>query len=112
MYWRRNARTGVLVSKEMTQVSPPRLLLLVDSFVAGDQLKELAEIEQTIAMAASLGGGTALEAGLSVGLRVWDGLDLSSAQSRQAATARSAEHSGAAAAQYFRRHRPAHGIDP
>src|SRR6185312_7005382 len=27
--WRRSARTGVLVAKEMTQVSPPRLLLLV-----------------------------------------------------------------------------------
>src|SRR5207244_4101326 len=33
IYWRRSARTGVLVSKEMTQVSPPKLLLLVDTFL-------------------------------------------------------------------------------
>ena len=33
IYWRRSARTGVLVAKEMTQVSPPRLLLLVDTYI-------------------------------------------------------------------------------
>ena len=33
IYWRRSARTGVLVAKEMTQVSPPKLLLLVDTNV-------------------------------------------------------------------------------
>ena len=29
IYWRRSARTGTLVSKEMSQVAPPRLLVLV-----------------------------------------------------------------------------------
>ena len=33
IYWRRSARTGALVAKEMTQVSPPRLMLLVDTFL-------------------------------------------------------------------------------
>src|SRR3954470_16791475 len=31
--WRHSARTGELVSKEMTHVSPPRLMLLVDTYV-------------------------------------------------------------------------------
>src|SRR4051812_25794139 len=31
IYWRRSARTGVLVSKEMTQVSPPKLMLVIDN---------------------------------------------------------------------------------
>jgi uncharacterized protein (DUF58 family) len=33
IHWRRSARTGTLVAKEMTQVSPPRLLILVDTYL-------------------------------------------------------------------------------
>ena len=67
IYWRRSARTGVLVSKEMTQVSPPKLLLLVDTYVRDRSVAEHVAVERTIAMAASL-AAHALEAGLMVGL--------------------------------------------
>jgi uncharacterized protein (DUF58 family) len=67
IYWRRSARTGVLVSKEMTQVSPPKLLLLVDTFLTGRSSAEHVAVERTIAMASSL-ASHALEAGLMVGL--------------------------------------------
>src|SRR5205085_7076654 len=33
IYWRRSARTGVLVAQEMTQVSPPRSIVLVGTYV-------------------------------------------------------------------------------
>jgi uncharacterized protein (DUF58 family) len=33
IYWRRSARVGTLVSKEMTHVSPPRIVALVDSYL-------------------------------------------------------------------------------
>ena len=74
IYWRRSARTGVLVSKEMTQVSPPRLLLLVDTFVRDRSVDEHVNVEKAIAMAASL-ASHALEAGLMVGLYAWGGSD-------------------------------------
>lgn len=75
IYWRRSARTpGLLVSKEMTQVAPPRLLLLVDTFVRQTAIPELAAVERTLAMAASL-GSQALDEGLAVGLCAWNGTD-------------------------------------
>lgn len=70
IYWRRSARTGVTVAKEMTQVSPPRLILLLDTHVAERTTERHAGVERSIAMAASL-ANYALEAGLSVGLFVW-----------------------------------------
>jgi uncharacterized protein (DUF58 family) len=72
IYWRRSARTGVIVSKEMTQVAPPRLLLLVDTFLTDRSAAEHVAVERTIAMAGSL-ASAALEDGLSVGLFVWTG---------------------------------------
>src|SRR4051812_3243881 len=73
IYWRRSARTpGVLVAKEMTQVAPPRLLLLVDTFVPERTLAAHADVERAIAMAASV-ASQALETGLSVGLFTWSG---------------------------------------
>ncbi len=72
IYWRRSARTGALVAKEMTQVSPPRLMLLVDTFLQERSRPEHAAVERTIAMAASL-ANDALDAGLSVGLCAWSG---------------------------------------
>ncbi len=65
IYWRRSARTGVLVSREMTQVSPPRIVVLVDTQL-GPDAADAASVERTIAMAASL-AHAALERGMSVG---------------------------------------------
>jgi uncharacterized protein (DUF58 family) len=70
IYWRRSARTGVLVAKEMTQVAPPRLLVLVDTYLANRTRSEHAQVEKTIAMAGSL-VSAALEQGLPVGVYGW-----------------------------------------
>jgi len=72
IYWRRSARAGTLVSREMTRVSPPRVLLLVDTLVPERTLEEHALVERSIAMAASL-AAVALDQGLLVGLCVWSG---------------------------------------
>jgi uncharacterized protein (DUF58 family) len=73
IHWRRSARTpGVLVSKEMTQVAPPRLMLLADTFIQQAIPKEQAAVEKSLAMAASL-ADRALENGLAVGLCAWGG---------------------------------------
>ena len=72
IHWRRSARTGVLVSREMTQASPPRLLLLVDTRRPDDTRASYALVEEAIAMAASL-ANAALEQGLSVGAFAWAG---------------------------------------
>lgn len=68
--WRRTARTGTPVVREMTQVSPPRLLLVVDTWSADGV--STAAIEKSIAMAASL-ASFALERGHPVGVVVWSG---------------------------------------
>lgn len=70
IYWRRSARTGVLVAKEMTQVAPPRLMLLVDTFIAQRTPEAHERVERAIAMAASL-ATHALAQGLMVGLYAW-----------------------------------------
>lgn len=72
IYWRRSARTGVLVTKEMTQVSPPRLMLVVDTYLSDRKLRSHAAVERTIARAGSL-AVMALEQGLMVGLFCWNG---------------------------------------
>ncbi len=72
IYWRRSARNGVLVSKEMTQVAPPRLLILVDTQLKEQTTREQMLVERSIAMAASL-AALALDEDLSVGLFVWSG---------------------------------------
>ena len=74
IYWRRSARTGVLVSKEMTQVAPPRLLLVVDTYINPQErtLAAHANVERAIAMAASV-ASQALEEGMSVGVFAWSG---------------------------------------
>jgi uncharacterized protein (DUF58 family) len=70
IYWRRSARTGVLVSKEMTQVAPPRLLLLVDTYLKDRTPEAHADVERAIAMAASL-ASYALESDILVGVYAW-----------------------------------------
>jgi uncharacterized protein (DUF58 family) len=72
IYWRRSARTGVLVAKEMTQVSPPKLMLIVDTFLRDRSTAEHANVERTIAMATSV-ANHALATGLMVGLYAWAG---------------------------------------
>jgi uncharacterized protein (DUF58 family) len=74
IYWRRSARTGTLVSREMTHVSPPRILLMVDTWIDPAQRTRQAhaDVERAIAIAASL-ASEALEQGLPVGLLVWSG---------------------------------------
>jgi uncharacterized protein (DUF58 family) len=72
IYWRRSARSGTLVSKEMTKVSPPRILLLVDTCVGAAAPADFTAVERAIAMAASL-AIIALEQGLSVGFGAWSG---------------------------------------
>lgn len=72
IYWRRSARSGTLVSKQMSRVSPPRVLLLVDTFLLSRSVEGHAAVERCIAMAASL-ATVALEQELSVGLCVWSG---------------------------------------
>jgi uncharacterized protein (DUF58 family) len=73
IYWRRSAKTGVLVTRDMTQVAPPRLLLLVDTHLAVRTRAAHAAVERAIAMAASL-ATAAVEQGLTVGLHAWAGL--------------------------------------
>lgn len=70
IYWKRSARTGVLVSREMTQVAPPRLLLAVDTHTADGSVEERSRIERSIAMAGSL-AAMALDQEMSVGLLAW-----------------------------------------
>jgi uncharacterized protein (DUF58 family) len=72
IYWRRSARTGTLVTKQMTQVAPPRIVLLVDSFLQDRSLAQHVLVEKTIAMAGSL-ASAALAEGLAVGLYTWSG---------------------------------------
>lgn len=71
IYWRRSARTGTLVSREMTHVSPPRLMLFVDTYVPDRTPAAHADVEMCIAMAASL-ASYAIEAELPVGIVAWN----------------------------------------
>jgi uncharacterized protein (DUF58 family) len=70
IHWKRSAHTGTLVSKEMVQISPPRLLILVDTYLTEPTLAAHSAVEKCIAMAASL-ANRALDSGMTVGLSVW-----------------------------------------
>ena len=72
IYWRRSARTGTIVAKEMTHVSPPKIILLVDTYIdsAARASARHGDVERAVAMAASL-ANHAIEAQLSVGLIAW-----------------------------------------
>lgn len=72
IYWKRSARTGVLVCREMSHVSPPRLLLVLDTFRDCESAHTSADVERAIAMAASL-ASSGLEQGHPIGLFVWSG---------------------------------------
>ena len=70
IHWKRSAHAGKLISKEMVQISPPRLLILVDTYLADSTLPTHRAVEKCIAMAASL-ANRALDSGMTVGLSVW-----------------------------------------
>jgi uncharacterized protein (DUF58 family) len=72
IYWKRSARAGELVVREMAQISPPRLVILVDTFAPDPSTAEAAEVERAIARAASL-ARVAQDSGMSVGLCAWAG---------------------------------------
>ena len=72
IYWKRSARTGQLVSREMVQISPPRLLLILDNFIESPTLAQHIAVEKAIAMAASL-ASRAMDSGMAVGLSAWSG---------------------------------------
>ena len=59
----------------MTHVSPPKLIVLLDTYVPDDSNEACEAAERAIAMGASL-ASLALETGMPVGLRVWSGDDL------------------------------------
>lgn len=72
IYWRKSARTGRLVLKEMTEISPPTLVLLVDTFLRERSRGAHAAVERAVAVAASL-ASHALASDLQVGLLAWTG---------------------------------------
>jgi uncharacterized protein (DUF58 family) len=87
IYWKRSARSpGQLVIREMTQVAPPKLLLLIDTYRPSDDptpgaltaeqatayLDAAARVERAIAMGASL-AHQAMDEGLLVGLVAYGG---------------------------------------
>lgn len=67
IYWRRSARTGTLVSKQMTHAAPPTLMILIDTFQVDDSDAAAAAVEKTISQAASL-ADAAIASGMAVGL--------------------------------------------
>ena len=72
IHWRLSARTNSLLCREMTQVAPPRLMILLDTHSAAGTPEEQTLVERAIAMAASL-ASFALEQGHPVGLIAWSG---------------------------------------
>lgn len=75
IHWKRSARTmatGVLVAREMTQVAPPKVLLLVDTWLSDSSPDVVAGVERAVAMAATL-ADAAIEKDLSVGILSWTG---------------------------------------
>ncbi|MFN4242017.1 MAG: DUF58 domain-containing protein [Tepidisphaerales bacterium] len=74
IHWKRSARTGQLVAREMTRVSPPRVMVVVDTWRADDAAGSVAAAERAVAVAASL-ASELLEQGLLVGLAAVQGDD-------------------------------------
>lgn len=74
IHWKRSARTGQLVAREMTRVSPPRVMVVVDTWRADEAAGSVAAAERAVAVAASL-ASELLEQGLLVGLAAVQGDD-------------------------------------
>lgn len=71
IHWKRSARTGDMVIREMTRVSPPRLLIVLDTYLGYDGCTS-ADAERAIAVGASL-ASLALGRGYPVGLFAYSG---------------------------------------
>lgn len=69
IYWKRSAHIGTLVLREMTRVSPPKILVIVDTYNPSADVQRATDIERGIAMAATV-IWEAMEAGMPVGLVV------------------------------------------
>lgn len=72
IYWKRSAGAGPMVVREMTRVSPPKLVVLVDIRQRDNSAIAVAAVERTIAMAATLIDAS-MGTGMPVGLAVFDG---------------------------------------
>ena len=72
IYWKRSAGAGPMVVKEMTRVSPPKVVLLMDARPRDGSSQAAAMVEKAIAMAATL-VDHCMDAGLPVGLVAWTG---------------------------------------
>jgi uncharacterized protein (DUF58 family) len=72
IHWKRTARTGALVAKEMVQIAPPRIVVLVDTYLESPAWAERVAVEKAIAMAGSL-ARQALDSGMAVGFCAWTG---------------------------------------
>jgi len=81
IYWRRSAGAGAMVIREMTRVSPPKLLIVVDTQRPDDSVESYIAVEYAIAMAATL-VDRAMDAGLPVGLVAWSDAFLTIAPNR------------------------------
>ena len=67
IYWRRSARAGTLVSKEMTRAAPPRVMILVDSCALQRAIEEHVR-RRAVHCDGRVAGGGCVEQGLAVGL--------------------------------------------
>ncbi len=72
IYWKRSARSSATVMREMTRVSPPKLLVMVDTRLADESVEAYVAVERAIAMGATV-IDQAMEAGLPIGLVIWNG---------------------------------------
>ena len=72
--WKRSARTGTLVMREMSHVAPPRLMIFLDTHLPEQNrtLADFARVEKAIAIAASLICKT-IDEGLAVGVHCFNG---------------------------------------
>lgn len=68
--WRHTARTGQILVREMTRVSPPKILVLIDTIDDATTATRGVSIERGLAMAATL-IDAAMQAGMPIGLICW-----------------------------------------
>ncbi|MEM6561689.1 MAG: DUF58 domain-containing protein, partial [Planctomycetota bacterium] len=77
IHWKRSANAmasggGVLVAKEMTHISPPRLMIVIDNFRRDGSVGSAADAERVIAAAATL-INEANRRELQAGVAAWEG---------------------------------------
>ena len=72
IYWKRSAGAGPMVVREMTRVTPPKVIVVIDSRQRDDTPQSLAAVEKAVAVAATL-IDACMDSGLPVGLAAWTG---------------------------------------